>query len=95
MQAMSRWTQDPAKASDHKEVYDRAVLLHSMITNLCNVYNTQHYAVMAAVEPKRESSSLQKSRTAMASGRNGSKDGTASINRQTQHWVTQMREGKV
>ena len=96
LQAMKTWTKEPANSEAYQDTYAAAVLLQGMMVNLVHVFYEQHRVVVGAVEGKRrgDSHSIQKSRTAMSSGRITS-NGVTTINSATQCAVAHMRRGKV
>ena len=94
MQAIGQWTAQPGNSQAHKTVYGQAVLLGTMMSNLRQVYHWAHMAVVGAADGPRNTHSIQKSRTALASGRNSS-DGMKYVNRDTEVAVKGMRQGKV
>ena len=91
---MAQWIQDPANSEQHPTTYAQAVLLQGMMENIMQVYWEAHQAVVGAADGNKQPGSIQKSRTAMAGGRI-IKDGVATINRQTQCALKQLRRGKV
>ena len=93
LQALEQWTKEPIN-TDQQPTYAHAVLLQRMMDNMIEVYWMAHQAIVGCVDGDRGSGSIQKSRTALASGRNFN-NGVTTINRPTQCALAQLRRGKV